>query len=163
MSGTAQGSAQASPGSTTSYGSRLIRYVTSSMRAVFSARSMWRDIQKSSLAVRQSIVLEDCCLGSKHPGVLRAPALRRVDDERPFAERNARESPGNEVRGLRRQNVRPQVDVARRKPVLDERGARGKRERGLRNILLGRRQDTFPERGELGRGGARADQHPVAA
>ena len=62
------------------YGAKVS--LTSSMRARFSARSTYRAIQKLFSAKRDSKLL-------KYPGILGSAALRRVDDERSLAQRDA--------------------------------------------------------------------------
>src|SRR5437868_14834670 len=96
--------------------------VTPRMRAVFSARSIWRDIQKMRSATRDSInnSVDD-------PRVLRAAALRGVDDQRPFAQRPAREAAGNHLHFLAREDERAQIHVPRRDALLDEGRAGGER------------------------------------
>src|SRR5438045_7477623 len=87
--------------------------VTPRMRAVFSARSIWRDIQKIRSATRDSInnSVDDPC-------VLGAAALRGIDDQRSFGQRDAREAAGDHLHVLAREDERAQVDVARRDALL---------------------------------------------
>ena len=71
----------------------------------------------------------------QNPCVLAAAALRGVDDERAFFEGDARESSGDDVDLVAKENVRPQIDVARLKTVADEAGSAGEIERGLRDVV----------------------------
>ncbi len=58
------------------------------------------------------------------PGVLAAPTLRRVDDERALPERDSRQAAGGHVAALAGEDERPQVEVARRDAVGHERRSR---------------------------------------
>ena len=54
-----------------------------------------------------------CCSPAEHPGVFAAAALRRVDDERAAAQRDAGQAAGQNRDALAVENVGPQVDMAR--------------------------------------------------
>src|SRR6185369_575099 len=100
--------------------------------------SMWRDIQKSSLAVRQSMLVKDrsvhAALAGKDPGVLGSPALRRVDHERALAQRDPRKPARDETHRLAGKHVRAQVNMPRGEAAFDERRAGRQRKRGLRDV-----------------------------
>ena len=100
----------------------------------------------------------------EHPRVLAAAALRRVDDERPFLERDAREAAGQHEDVLAVEDVRPQVDMpSLERAVHDRRHAR-QRQRRLRDVVARvrfdppRRTPSCSSSVEL-----RADEHAVAA
>src|SRR5687767_11827330 len=101
--------------------------VTPRMRAMFSARSIWRLIQKMRSATRDSISGDD-------PSVFGSAALRRVDYQRAFLERDAGQSAGNELDFFAREYERAQVDVARRDAAFDPGGTGRERQRRLRDV-----------------------------
>src|SRR5262245_61182394 len=94
-------------------GSKAIRKLTSSLRAVFSARSMSRAIQNRFSAVRLSM------LSFQHPGVLGAASLARIDHQRALPQRHAGETAGYHAGLLARQHERPEIDVARHDRAVD--------------------------------------------
>src|SRR5262245_24448962 len=112
-----------------------MRNETSSMRAVFSARSMLRAIQNRFSAVRLSIV--SSCAALQNPSVLGAAALARIDDERAFAKRHSRQAAGNNTRLLAGEHEGPQVDVARNDLAVNEGRRGGERQGGLRDVIFG--------------------------
>src|ERR1700693_1487147 len=92
------------------------------MRAIVSTRSTLRPIQKSDSATRLNIggsILEN-------PGVFAAAALRRVDDQRTLAKRDACQDGGRYVDVCSEERERPPVDAAGREPPVDQ--GRGRRE-----------------------------------
>ena len=101
----------------------------------------------------------------EHPGVLRAAALRGVDDHRALAQRDAREPAGDDVDVVAEHGERPQVDVPRRERAV--RRARSGRSRAAR--APGR--SSAPARLDRGRrwrsssslGRRRPDEHALAA
>src|SRR3989442_7880814 len=131
--------------------------VTPRMRAVFSARSIWRDIQKIRSATRESIYSID------DPCVLRAAALRRVDHQRALEQRDARETAGNELYLLAGEHEGSQVDVARRDALVDEGRAGGERQRRLGDVVRRIGADARAEGLDLGFLGGGPDEHAVAA
>src|ERR1700684_322874 len=156
-----------------------MRWVTSSVRAVFSARSIWRAIQYNWEATRLSIRVYLAGLrlglslhlrfvmigasGLEHPGILGAPALRRIDHQRTFAQGDAGEPARNDAHGFAGQHERPEIDVPRGDAGGDEGRAGRQRERRLRDVFFRGGEDTFLERLALSLGAGRADQHAVAA
>src|SRR5688572_13937000 len=109
------------------------------------------------VGVAVAVVLE-------HPGVLRAAALRGVDDHRALAQRDARQAAGHDVDVLAEDGERAQVDVARRERAVG-RGGRAGRE--LHELLcdpaLGLAAHDVGLPGELLLAGGRADEHALAA
>src|ERR1700730_6018326 len=81
---------------------------TSRIRAVYSARSMYRDSQKSDSAIRDSISI----LSAKNPGVFTPAALGRIHDERTGLQRDARQPSRHDRYVLAVvEAVRPQVHM----------------------------------------------------
>src|SRR5258708_29185818 len=104
------------------------------MRAVYSARSMYRDNQKSDSAMRDSISI----LSAKDPGVFASAALRRIHHQRIRLQGDARQTSWHDRHVLAVvQAVRPQVHMASGDAL--ERGIVGrhasKRYHGLRNVV----------------------------
>jgi len=64
---------------------------------------------------------------------------------------------------LAEEDVRTQIDMPPFHAVLDQRGNRGERQRGLRNVISRIRLDFHRELFTLLRGRVRADEHTVAA
>src|SRR5580698_7675209 len=93
------------------------RCLTSMMRAIFSARSMWRPNQYRLSAVRLSIpglFLDD-------PGVFGAAALRRIDHQGTSGQRHAGQAARHDRHSiLAGQHEGPEIDVARRHALFDE-------------------------------------------
>src|SRR5580765_2326473 len=98
----------------------------------------------------------------EHPGIFAAAALRRVDDERAFSERDAREAARHNRHLVAEQDVRPQVHVAWLNPIVDETGRARERERRLRDEVAWFGQDLVPELCALGARAVRADEHSIA-
>src|SRR5579859_3933323 len=136
--------------------------VTPRMRAVFSARSIWRDIQKIRSATLESIS-RGPRLSVHDPCVFRAAALRGIDHQRALAQGHARETPWNEIGLLAGKYVRAQVDVAGRQAVLHESWTGGKRKRRLGNVVRGICADARAKGFDLAFLRRRAYQHSVAA
>ncbi len=71
----------------------------------------------------------------QNPCVLAAAALRGVDHQRAFFERHAGQSAGHDVDFVAKENVGPQIHVARLKPVVDQAGRAREIERGLGDVV----------------------------
>ena len=84
--------------------------------------------------------------GFQHPGVLGAAALRGVDHQRAFAQRDAREAAGDDGDVAAREHEGTQIDVARREAALGKGRAGGERQGRLRDVALGRGDDAGGER-----------------
>ena len=92
-------------------------------------------------AVRESMLIV------QHPGVFRAAALARIDDERAGLQRDARETARHDADlVLAGEHERPQVDMARREAFLDQRRHGGERERRLRDEAARVALQLFAER-----------------
>ena len=99
----------------------------------------------------------------QNPCVLASAALGGVDDERAFFKGDAGQASGDDVDFVSKQNVGPQVHVARLQAIADEAGSAGEIERGLGNVVARVGLDLAGELFALAGGGVRADQHAVAA
>src|SRR5690242_10734244 len=67
----------------------------------------------------------------EHPRVFGSTALRAVDDEAPFAERDARQATGHDDSALAAQNVRAEVDTPAFETVVDPTGVLAQLHNGL--------------------------------
>src|SRR5215471_8923452 len=164
--------------------------VTPRMRAVFSARSMKRDIQKMRSPTLESmkewLVTRFSWLVTAaprsplssfrlppsafrlppsidYPRILGPPALRGIDDQRSLLQRDARQSARNELHLAPGEHERAQVEVARGDALVDVGRARGERERGLGDVVPRVGAYTLAERLDRFVAGGRSDQHAVAA
>ena len=96
-------------------GSSDMRKLTSSMRAVFSARSMLRAIQNRFSAVRLSMGQR-----SKTQVSLVPPPWHELTTSEPLRKAHAGQAAGHDARLLAGEHEGPQVDVARRDLAADE-------------------------------------------
>ena len=128
------------------------------MRAVFSARSMLRDIQKRFSAVRLSMAQRSSTQVSLVP-----PPWLELTTSEPSRKRDPRQTAGDHAGLLAGEHEGPEIDVARRDLAVDQGRRGGKRQRRLGDIVVGVGHHAALIGLALlgGRGGP--DQHAVAA
>src|SRR6516162_7316793 len=111
--------------------------LTSSILALFSARSVYRLSQKRASATRLSIVLVLVkeCLFAENPGVFASSALGRVHDKRAFSKRNTRQAARDDRNFLTEKDVGSQVDVPSLKMIGTKRRGPRQLNHGLSDIV----------------------------
>src|SRR4026208_199523 len=125
------------------------------VRAIYSARSTQRASQYRFSAVRDSI-RKFRSLFVQYPGVLGAATLARIDHQRAFLQRHARQPARHDGDMLApRQHERPEIDMARREARRGAGRAGRQRQRWLGDKTFGLALELVAERLDrrLGGGG----------
>src|ERR1700679_874843 len=81
----------------------------------------------------------------QNPGVLAAAALRRVDDERPLAQRDPGQAAGNDGNPLARQYERTQVNMSSLEFTIAKRRVLREINHRLRNVIARLGDDQLAE------------------